>query len=298
MNYVEEEGICFFAYNNEQIDYVKLTTLAARHAKKYLNRPVCLITDVGTEAWMMQSISQDVIDESFDYIVITTDEMKPNVRGHYDSPWTEFKAQFNNSNKHKIWQYSPFEKTLLLDMDYIVKNDFLTSLFEYDGVAMFDRAMNLRHGVPHLRERWLYDAGITMWWSTVIYFDRSEKSELFFDTWAHVADNYQYYQFLYNFPGHLYRTDYCVSIAAHIMNGMTKGDEISNIGIDMPMVYMDQKDDIIDINDDNSWVYLVHDRKEPWKNILVKIDNIDVHVMNKRALDRMYDTIMETFDAN
>ena len=50
---------------------------------------------------------------------------------------------------------------------------------------MFDNALTLRNNLPAERERMLYDAGIKMWWSTVIYFDRSEFSKMFFDTWAH-----------------------------------------------------------------------------------------------------------------
>lgn len=293
MAYEEEEGVCFFAYNNDQIDYIRLTTIAALYVKKYLKKPVCIITDTGTEAWMNTSLSSDLIDKCFDYIVISNDEMKPNVRGHYDSPWTEFKAQFNNSNKHKVWQYSPFEKTLLLDIDYIVKTDFLNSIFDFEGVAMYKYAQGLRNNEPHPLEKYLYDAGINMWWSTVVYFDRSEKSEIFFNTWAHVADNYQYYQYLYNFPSHLFRTDYCVSIATHILNGMQQGDEIIDIGHQVPMYYMDQKDDIVEIQNDQHWIFLAHDPSEPWKNILANQYRLDIHVMNKRALDRMYPTLME-----
>ena len=50
--------------------------------------------------------------EDMDASKITEDEFRPNERRHHDSPWTEFKAQFSNSNKHKIWEYSPFSKTL------------------------------------------------------------------------------------------------------------------------------------------------------------------------------------------
>ena len=40
-------------------------------------------------------------------------ENAPNPRRHYDSPWTEFTAQFNNSNKHKIFEYTlSFETTI------------------------------------------------------------------------------------------------------------------------------------------------------------------------------------------
>lgn len=295
MSEIPKEGVCFFAYNNEQIDYVKLATLAATYVKEYLGKPVCLITDEGSDAWLHQSQPENLVKHCFDYIVITDDEMRPNVRGHHDSPWTEFKAQFNNSNKHKIWEYSPFEKTLLLDIDYIVKTDMLNHCFDaYEGVAMYDSARSIRNDYPALPEQILYDAGVKMWWSTVVYFDRSETSKLFFDTWAHVADNYDFYQYLYNFPGKMFRTDYCVSIATHIMNGMQDGDIINLIGT-TPMYYMGQKDDIYDVNNEQDWVFLAHDVREPWKNILVKHSNLDIHVMNKRALDRVQDKLMEHF---
>ena len=39
-------GIVFFAYNNEQIDYIKLAVLAASAVKKHMkNNQTCLITD-------------------------------------------------------------------------------------------------------------------------------------------------------------------------------------------------------------------------------------------------------------
>ena len=294
--YLQERGVCFFAYNNEQIDYVALAVLAAKYVKKYLDLPVCLITDEGTDAWLQKSQNTDDTRSAFDYIVITEDEMRQNIRRHHDSPWTEFTAQFSNSNKHKIWEYSPFEKTLLLDLDYIIKTDFLLSAFDnIEGVAMFDHAITIQNQVPAPSECKLYDAGIKMWWSTVVYFDRSEFSELFFDTWAHVADNYEYYQYLYNFPAKLFRTDFCVSIAAHILNGMQDGDTINNF-YGVPMINMSQKDDIVDVNDLQDWIFLAANVREPWKNILVKHNNLDTHIMNKRALDRMRPKLLEMFN--
>lgn len=291
-----ERGVCFFAYNNEQIDYAALAVLAAGFVKQYLNLPVCLITDAGTEAWMQQSQDPQLIKRTIDYIVTTDDEMRPNSRRHFDSPWSEFNAQFNNSNKHKVWEYSPFEKTLLLDLDYIVKTDFLLTAFDnFTGVAMFDNAISIQNQRPALAERKLYDAGIKMWWSTVVYFDRTDLSQLFFDTWAHVADNYEYYQYLYNFPPKLFRTDYCVSIAAHILNGMQEGDVVNNFD-GIPMINMSQKDDIVDVNDLQDWIFLAADVREPWKNILVKHRHLDLHIMNKRALERVRPKLLEFLD--
>ena len=52
------------------------------------------------------------------------------------------------------------------------------------------------------------------------------------------------------------------------------------------------------VKNENEWVMLVHDQREVWKNILVKVNNQDIHVMNKRALDRALPEIIEAFDAN
>ena len=286
-------GVCMFAYNNEQIDYIKLAILAATHVKKHLGLPVCLITDSGTDSWMTQSVAQNTIDECFDYIVIDDVQFRKNIRVNYDSPWTEFNTQFNNSNKHRIFQYTPFEQTILIDTDYMVKTDFLTHAFDsFSGVSMFDRAVTIRNEDPALNERQLYDAGVKMWWSTVICFDKSPLAKLFFETWAHVADNYDYYRHLYAFPGHMFRTDYCVSIAAHILNGMRDGDAIENFN-NTPMYYMDQKDDIYSVDSHQNWILLSSDREAKWKAILVNHRNLDLHVMNKRALLRHFDNIRE-----
>ena len=296
MSDLEQKGVCFFAYNNSEIDYIELAVLAAGYVKKYLDLPVCLITDVGGHSWLYESKSKEQIKKYIDFVVETDDDLANNVRRHYDSPWTEFTAQFSNGNKHKIFEYSPFEKTLLLDIDYIVKTDFLKNAFlSNDSVAMFDNAATVRNDLPAMSERKLYDAGIKMWWSTVVYFDRSDFSKLFFDTWAHVADNYEFYKYLYNFPGKLFRTDYCVSIAVHILNGMEDSNAIGNFH-NVAMSYMSQKDDIVDVNNIKDWVLLSHDPKEPWKNIPVKHSHLDLHAMNKRALGRMVPKLMDMLD--
>ena len=293
------KGVCFFAYNNDQLDYVKMALAAGKYVKKNLKLPVCLITDEGSESWLEESHSKAIIKEVFDYIVITNDVMKKNRRRHFDSPWTEFAAQFNNSNKHKIYEYSPFEQTLLLDIDYIVKTDTLLKYFDNERpVCMFDNATTVRNETPALEERFLYDAGIKMWWSTVVYFDRSDFSKMFFDTWSHVAENYEFYQYLYNFPSKLFRTDYCVSIAVHILAGMQDTQVLLGNFDGTALLNMSQKDDIIKVHNANEWIMLAHDQKEVWKNILVKVQNQDIHVMNKRAFDRVLPELMEALNAN
>lgn len=292
-------GVCLFVYNTEQIDYSKLALLAARYVKSNMkNNTVALVTDDWTWNWLNTHHPKSLIDEVIDEVVIANDNAEEkNIRVHHDSPWTQFKSKFRNSNKHEIIKYTPFDRTLLIDVDYIVQNHSLDYLFDSDNsVALYKNAVSLNNLKPHSDEQTLGPLGIPMFWSTVVYFDKNqEETRLFFDMWAHIKENYEFYKFLYGFSGDMYRTDFCVSIAAHTLEGALPGNTISEIA-DGPMIYMSQKDDIVHINSVDEWIYLVNNRSENWKDILVNVKKENVHVMNKRALDRHYDKLIGMFN--
>ena len=289
-------GICMFAYNNEQLDYVKFATLAAKYVKKNMkNNQTCLITNDGSYDWMKTSIGQKEIDRTFDYVVIQELQAAQNMRVHFDSPWTEFNAQFSNTNKHLINEYTPFERTLLIDTDFLVMNDFYDYIFDTDvDISMHRYAEYLGGQPPYQNEITLNPGGINHWWSTVVYFDQSPTSKLFFDIWSHVKDNWEYYSLLYQFNKSLFRTDYCVSIAAHMFNGFNNDDFVHDF-LGLPLLTQDQKDDIVKFNDINDIVFLKHNRAEPWKNTLVRHTNDNLHVMNKRSLDRQINVLLKEF---
>jgi hypothetical protein len=78
------------------------------------------------------------------------------------------------------------------------------------------------------------------------------------------------------------------------MNGMMSGDVVHDFG-GLPMQNMSQNDDITQVINLNEWVCLATDTIEDWKQIVVRHSNQDVHVMNKRALDRVGDRLLELF---
>lgn len=291
---METRGVCLFAYNNDQIDYVKLAVVCAAHIKKHMkNNNVTLITTSGDSYWLEENYTEEELDAVFDQIIISNPTHKPNVRQHFDSPWTTFNCEFKNSNKHEIFSISPYDKTLMIDIDYLVNNDHLDGIFESSTpLAMYSRASNFNGVETALHEQFINEVGIPMWWSTVVYFDKSEHSEMFFDLWAHVAENYEYYSFLYGFPNKLFRTDFCVSIATHILNGMQPGSYVSTF-TDGLLINSIQQDDIVSVNDDGSMTMLANDVKEPWKNYIVHVEGMNIHVMNKRAILRMHDRFKE-----
>jgi hypothetical protein len=289
----EDTGILMFAYNNEQIDYIRLALLSALSAKKHMsNNRVALMTDKGTVTWMMQSLPKDLITRAFDHVIVDDVEHETNIRTHYDSPWNQFQAQFSNTNKHSVFHKTPFKRSLLIDVDYLIGNNSLDNVFNSNAsVSMFGEAMDLRGLPPHHYEQHLHPLGIKMWWSTAVYWQQDDDARLFFDIWEHVKDNYEFYKFTYKFPGQLFRTDYAVSIANHLMGGQTGEEWIHRIS-DQPMRYMDGKDDLADVDSDG-WLFMSNDRHENWKNLAVRIANENVHFMNKRALLRHWEKAME-----
>jgi len=294
---MSKNGICFFAYNTTEIDYIKFSILSAMYAKKHMkHNQTCLITKKGDYDYAKETHGDDLINKAFDHIVFTEDEFKENERTHYDSPWTKFKSQFNNSNKHKVFEYSPFDRTLMFDIDYIVQNDNLDYVFETNNhVTMYNDAVGIDSLEMRILEKYLNPVGIPMWWSTVVYFDKSEFSKLFFDLWGHVVDNYDFYKFLYKLPGTVMRTDFCASIAAHILNGMMEGDVITTFK-DQYLVNMDQKDELEEVVSAKDFIFLANNREENWKDIVSRIQNTNVHMMNKRSVDRNYDALMEAIN--
>jgi hypothetical protein len=288
-----DKGVLLIAYNNGKIDYEKLAIVAAANVKLHMkNNHVTLLTDVNTLNALKKELTPEQMAVTFDYIIVENIEHERNTRMHRDSPWTEFSTQFNNKNKHSIFQKSPYKQTLMIDVDYIIGNDSLDTIFETDyELAMYKDAVSVRDYKPRIWEQKLHPDGIDMWWSTVVYWRAdSEVAKLFFGIWEHVKENYQYYKWLYKFPGVLFRTDYAASIAAHILNGHTNNNVVCSLPGKV-MRFSEQIDDIVQFNSLDEYVLLCPDPAELWKNICSKISKENIHLMNKMAILRHYSTI-------
>jgi hypothetical protein len=293
---METRGVAMFAYNNDQLDYSKLAVMTALAVKANLkNNKTALLTDASTVKYAETAIPKDLFDYAFDTVVVEDIRHERNMRRHWDSPWAEFNSQFSNGNKHNVYNLTPFDKTLLIDVDYIVGCDVLDRVFDtsYD-FSLYRNAHGLRNQSPHHEEQRLHPLGIDMWWSTVIYWQKTPRAKMFFDLWQHVKDNYDYYKFLYKFPNNLFRTDYASSIAIHIMNGQVESENVPCLPPGS-MRYMDQKDNLVDIRGKNDFLFLSNYPQESWRNLAVATKNEDIHMMNKRALLRHYDKFLKHY---
>ena len=75
---------------------------------------------------------------------------------------------------------------------------------------------------------------------------------------------------------------------------MQDGDVINKIPTSM--INVNQKDDIVEVQDKTKWVMIANDQRENWKNIVVQTNDLDLHVMNKRALGRHYKDLVGGFN--
>lgn len=288
------QGILLIAYNNNQIDYAKLAILAATQAKKFMNGiHVTLMTDEPTLEMLFARNKKSLI-AVFDHIIVEKINHEPNTRVHHDSPWHEFSTQFSNKNKHSIYDTTPYEKTLMIDVDFMICNNSFEHIFNSDiELAMYKDAISTRNYKPRIWEQKLHPNGIDMWWSTAIFWrSDSEEARLFFNVWQHVKENYDYYKFLYKFPGKLYRTDYAASIAVHMINGQYKNSWTAQLP-GRVMRYSDQIDELCHVHDNNDLLFLCPDPKEPWKVTTSRIIGENVHIMNKLSIMRHWDELME-----
>ena len=182
-------GAVIFARNNEQIDYVAMARWSAKNIERHLGIPTHIVTD---------------------------DAPSDNTR-HFTDVGT---VTWHNHNRMDAYRLSPWDRTLVLDADYVVASNQLQSILEVDQ--------------DFLAHRWAYDVTgcntfeglnsfgnncMPMWWATVMMFRKSKQAELIFDSMQMIKDNWTHYRNLYKNSIVTYRNDHALSIALGIVNG-------------------------------------------------------------------------------
>ena len=104
------KGFMMFAYNNEQIDYTKLAIVATSALKKYMpDIPVVLVTNERSLIQSKQYTTKKMTTKLWDQVIMTDPEYETNIRIHNDGAYNSFNAQFTNTNKHDIYNLTPFD---------------------------------------------------------------------------------------------------------------------------------------------------------------------------------------------
>ena len=283
------QGCVIYAFNNEEIDYITIAMEAARRVKLFLNVPVCLITD---------SIKQvDAVDPTrkfFDTVIDVWQDknLKPtaellnnkNLREYSDGTMAQKKANFKNSIRTKTYELSPYDETLVIDSDYFLANDILTSCWQQDqDFLIYKTGYDLSGYRIHQEFNKVSDYTVDFYWATAFWFRKSANTKVLFDLIDHIRENWDYYKLVYQFASHMYRNDHAFSIALHIINGYT-GVEWSG---KMPgrMLYTLDKDILVGMTD-RSFKILLEKQNRQGEYTLQTTKDVSVHLMNKFSLHR------------
>jgi hypothetical protein len=184
-------GAVIFARNNEHIDYVAMAKWSARNIERHLGIPTHIITD---------SAPSD------------------NAR-HFTDVGT---VTWHNLNRMDAYRLSPWDRTLVLDADYVVATDQLRSVIDCNEDFLAHRwAYDVTGCNNFAGLNWFGNVDMPMWWATVMVFNKSKSTELIFDAMAMIRDNWTHYRNIYKNSVATYRNDHALSIALGIVNGHT-----------------------------------------------------------------------------
>jgi hypothetical protein len=283
-----KRGIIIFARNNGYVDYVKIACASAGYARKHLSgfNEICLITDTSSH-----DDNPKLIEQYFDRTIISDNFQPENTRLFKDTANSPEYASFKNMGRSEVYDLSPYDETLVIDCDYFIMSDTLDQVWGSENDFMINyqyRDIAGRHGG---NISYIDDFTIPMCWATVFFFRRSEYAENLFNLITHIKFNYKYYYALYNCSGNLFRNDFAFAMALHILNG-----NVSFKAPSLPIDYLNNSfdlDDIFRVNAANDIIMYCAKAETVEEHLLSRFTNTDVHIMNKRAIGRHVDTMLE-----
>lgn len=255
-------GAAIFAINNGTTDYRAMAAWSAKRIRRHLDLPTTLITDSPCQ------------DTAFDQVIVTS-------VGPAQSRWfddIDALVPWHNQSRPTIYELSPYDETLLLDADYVVASDSLSSAFDVPlDLACYRWAYDVTGTSDYSDLNWFGRLHMPMSWATVIMFRRSQYAEMVFQMMQMIRTNWQHYRDLYACGRSVYRNDYAVSIALSTVNGHAPNYP----GLPGRLANVDPKHRIQQLDEDVFRIqWITQD-----KNLRhMTLNGTDVHAMCKKQL--------------
>jgi hypothetical protein len=255
-------GALIFAFNNDHIDYVAMANWSAGNIHRHLNIPVCLVTD-----------QPPALPHVFDCVVIAAPEgAGQRYFSDYDTTVT-----WHNTNRMDAYKLSPWDQTLVLDADYVIASNHLTTVLASGQDFVCYRWATDVTGLQTFEDlNYFGNHRMPMWWATVMMFRRSTAAELLFDSMQMIRDNWTHYRNLYKNPNPTYRNDHALSIALNTVNGHTL--KVNSIPGTLASITPEHR--LTQLHPDSYRVdFLTPDKKARWIMLTQ-----DFHAMGKQQL--------------
>lgn len=274
-------GCVIFAQNTVGVDYVKLALFAAKRVKEHLGIPVSLATD--SESWLKFYPEHTEVFDKIIPIVGSNNQQKR----FYDGTLAYKTAEWKNLTRNQVYDITPYNRTLVIDSDYIINSNTLVKALNNDySFQIFRKSFDLALNRDASSFDRINQHSIPFYWGTVFIFEKTASTRALFDLIEYIKINWEYFRIIYKIDAPNFRNDFAFSIAIHIMNGNTAGDFAQELpGL---MTYTLDRDIMVDMKN-NKMTFLVEKAHYPGEYTLVSTNATDVHVMNKQSLTRYID---------
>lgn len=292
-------GFLYYAHNNDIINYLRLAICSALSARHQLSSFRATIVTDDNSISSLSSYDKKILEQLFEEIKINNryDETD-NSRVTLDGDTNHGSHLWYNGSRPNALDDSPYEETIMIDVDFIFQDNNLEKLWGASSPIMMNKFI-----IPSINETQSQQSNFKscekmgafspmMYWATVVYFNRTSFASDFFNLVNHIKENYFYYQRLYQVMDGAYRNDYSFSMALYILNGTrVPGTEWE---IPYKFVLSPQRDMIYKVHKNRMNLMIsTYDRNHPKK--MVNIQNISIHCMNKNSLQNRYDEFLKVY---
>jgi len=258
-------GALIFAFNNEETDYLEMAAWSAQNIRRHLNIPVAVITDIRHAGR----------NRSFDRVI----EAAPATGGTRYFEDYEKTVSWHNAGRTDAYALTPWDRTLVLDADYVVASDQLQHIINANSDFLCHRlAFDLVEARTLDELNQFGQHNLPMWWATVMMFRKSNTAQYIFDSMNMIRNNWQHYRDLYGIQKSTYRNDFALSIALGIVSGHT--GQVDAIPWDLNSILPSTCVSRLDGPDS----YLLEYTDQENKPKQMSFVGLDFHAMGKRHL--------------
>lgn len=250
-------GVLLFAFNSPTVDYFNMAVFTAKRANLFLNLPVTVVTDYATDLSKYNYKFDKVIRIESDY------SNKKN------------KEVWINKGRYQAYDLSPYDETLLIDVDYVINSNQLNKIFEiYDDFMCPKDVRYLLHETSYKEN--ISEHSYPLLWATIIAFKKTNRTKHIFECMRMVQENYDHYVNLHGILGYTFRNDFALTIALRIVNGQTE-DPTDYMPWDLLHVSKD-----IEVHRMTDTKYLAIETI-PAKKKYCMVNETDFHCLNKET---------------
>tara|TARA_Y100000741_G_scaffold274092_1_gene214103 strand:+ start:786 stop:1535 length:750 start_codon:yes stop_codon:yes gene_type:complete len=246
------KGVLLFCFDSQDVAYHKILERSVTLIKKNLQLEITVVTNFET----FKNIKPlGFINYKF---------IEPE-KGN-----TKLGKEWNNVDRHLAYELSPYDTTLVMDIDYFCFTDNLLQFLDttYDFLIP-KKVFDLTHRNTFHQRVW---SMIPMVWATVFVFRKTKKAKQIFDMIKYVKKYYAHFNNLYRIFAKNYRNDYVFAIALQQLNGFVNYNTF-------PFALSTLPPDCKVVKTSASGIAWQYQDKIDW------IENQDVHVLNKEIAD-------------